>query len=554
MPFASTEFAARPYAMNWLDWCLLAAYICGLMVMSFILGRSQRNGKDYYLAGNAMGPLPIAVSTAATQCSTNSLLGAPAFVAFGGGLLWLQYELAVPLAMLVCMLLVFPVFRRLNVTTVYTYLEERYDPRLRLVIASLFMFFRAFGTGITVYGICLVLVSCVQIPYWLALLLVGIATIIYDMLGGLKAVIWSDVLQFGLLFLAIIMACVLCMIEVGGWTAIWEAFPDDKQQAINFSANGFSDGDKYGFWPMLIGGIFLYVSYYGCDQTQAQRELSSRSIEDTQKALFIDGLIRFPLVLTYCFLGVCIGAYIIQHPEFLDQLRIDKQTGLLDPNAEIQQNIAVPVLALQLFPHGFIGLLVVGLFAAAMSSLDSTINSLSAVSTQDVLPHLRKKRILKRDELRWARGSTLFWGLIILACSFAAPYIGNNIIEAINTIGSIYNGPLLAVFLMGMLTERISSKAMLIGFFVGIAINIILWLGSFDYIAEHIYNTKDVAYWWWNAIGFVNAALVAWFSSRWYPRFINSYQEYKPLSKQVKRYSMILIAYFILILFVLINL
>lgn len=534
--------------MNWLDWSLLAAYICGLMFMSFVLGRTQRNGKDYYLAGNEMGPVPIALSTAATQCSTNSLLGAPAFVAFGGGLLWLQYELAVPLAMLICMLVVFPIYRRLNVTTVYTYLEQRYDPRLRLIIASLFMFFRAFGTGITVYGICLVLVSCIQIPYWLALVLVGVATVIYDMLGGLKAVIWSDVLQFALLFLAILLACILCLIEVGGWSALWDAFPDEKQQAINFSANGFTDGDKYGFWPMLIGGLFLYVSYYGCDQTQAQRELSSRSIEDTQKALFLDGLIRFPVVLTYCFLGVCIGAYIIQHPEFIDQLRIDKQTGLLSPTAAVQQNIAVPVLALQLFPHGFIGLLVVGLFAAAMSSLDSTINSLSAVSTHDVLPHIRKKRILKRDELRWARLSTLFWGLIILLCSFAAPYIGDNIIETINIIGSIYNGPLLAVFLLGMLTERISSKAMLIGFFFGIAINLILWIGSFAFVAEHLYNTTHIAFWWWNAIGFVNAAVVAWISSRWYPRFIDIYREYKPLSRKVKLYSFILVCYFCFIL------
>ena len=499
------------------------------------------------------GAVPIALSTAATQCSTNSLLGAPAFVAFGGGLLWLQYELAVPLAMLICMLFIFPVFRRLNITTVYSYLEERYDQRLRLVVACLFMFFRAFGTGITVYGICLVLVSCVQIPFYLALLLVGLATIIYDMLGGLKAVIWSDVVQFVLLYLAIVLAIILCLVELGGWSAVWAAFPDDKEQAINFSANGFTDGERFGFLPMLIGGLFLYVSYYGCDQTQAQRELSSRSIEETQKALFVDGLVRFPLVLTYCFLGVCIGAYVVQHPEFLEQLRIDEQTGLVNPEAEIQQNIAVPVLALQLFPHGFIGLLVVGLFAAAMSSLDSTINSLSAVSTTDVLPHIRKKRLLKKEELRWARGSTLFWGLIILLCSLAAPYIGKNIIETINIIGSIYNGPLLAVFVLGILTERISSKAMLIGFLFGIFVNILLWIGSFDLVATHVYNTKNIAFWWWNAIGFCNAALVAWLSSRYYPRFVDVYQEYKPMNSAAKIYSVILVAYFFLIFGVLIS-
>ena len=125
---------------------------------------------------------------------------------------------------------------------------------------------------------------------------------------------------------------------------------------------------------MLIGGLFLYLSYYGCDQTQAQRELSTRSVDDTNRALFLDGMMRFPLVLSYCFLGLCLGAYALLHPDFVAGLPVSEIT--------VNPTITWPCLffVFKHFPHGLIGLVMVGLFAAAMSSLDSTLNALSALA------------------------------------------------------------------------------------------------------------------------------------------------------------------------------
>jgi hypothetical protein len=144
-------------------------------------------------------------------------------------------------------------------------------------------------------------------------------------------------------------------------------------RAVDFASHGLGDGHTFAFWPMLIGGLFLYLSYYGCDQTQAQRELSTRSVDDTNRALFLDGMLRFPLVLSYCFLGLCLSAYALMHPEFVSGLPV---TEIGEPN----YNLAVPVFVLKHFPHGLIGLVMVGLFAAAMSSLDSTLNALSALN------------------------------------------------------------------------------------------------------------------------------------------------------------------------------
>ena len=139
-------------SLNPLDWIIIIIYLAGMIILSFFLARGQKNARDYYLGGNKTAPLPIALSTMATQCSTNSLLGAPAFVAFaaGGGILWLQYELAVPFAMIILMALIFPVFRRLNLISLYEYLERRYDRRTRTVVSILFQFLRAFSTGVTV--------------------------------------------------------------------------------------------------------------------------------------------------------------------------------------------------------------------------------------------------------------------------------------------------------------------------------------------------------------------------------------------------------------------
>ena len=141
---------------------------------------------------------------------------------------------------------------------------------------------------------------------------------------------------------------------------------------------------------MLFGGLFLYISYYGCDQTQVQRELSTKNTDDTNLSLFINGTLRFPLVLTYCLLGICIGAYVAKHPEFLGLLP-KGESG--NPN----YNVAVPVFVIKYFPAGMVGLFMVGLFSAAMSSLDSTINSLSATTMEDILKGLFRWEMKQRQ-------------------------------------------------------------------------------------------------------------------------------------------------------------
>jgi SSS family solute:Na+ symporter len=469
--------------MNYLDWLIIVVYGIGMIGMSVYLGKSQGSEKDYYLAGNDLSYWSIGISTMATQCSTNSLLGAPAFVIAVGGLLWLQYEIAVPLAMIAVMVFLLPFFRKQKIISVYEYLEKRFGVGTRTFLSVIFQFLRAFSTGVTVFGISLVLQKTINIPFWVAVIFLGIVTVVYDFFGGMKAVVYSDVIQMIVLYGGILIATVYAIHLVGGFAEIFSLIPADKSMTLDFSHHGFGDGKTFAFWPMLIGGFFLYVSYYGCDQTQVQRELSSKDLDDTNMSLFLNGILRFPLVLTYIILGIALLAYITKHPEFLNLLKTSDGT--------FEYNLAVPTFVLQHLPHGIIGLIVVALFSAAMSSLDSTINSLSALTMRDVIERFFiKNQISKNRELFISRITTIFWGALCIIFAFFVGDISESIIESINKIGSLLNGSILATFLMAILTKRGNGYGAVSGIIVGFLINLLLWI----YFPE-------ISWMWWNAIG-----------------------------------------------------
>jgi SSS family solute:Na+ symporter len=235
---------------------------------------------------------------------------------------------------------------------------------------------------------------------------------------------------------------------------------------------------------MLLGGFFLYLSYYGCDQTQVQRGLSTRDVDGTNMSLFLNGILRFPLTLTYCLIGVAIGAYIIKHPAFLERL-IDPSTNA------VNYNLAVPSFCLHVMPHVVIGLIMVAMFAAAMSSLDSTLNSLSALTIRDVVERFRPAGPLNEHQMiRWGRLITIAWGILCMTFSFFVGEISPSIIETINKIGSLVNGPILATFLLATLTRRANDPGVASGIIAGFIANLMTWL-----------FLPGVSWLWWNVSG-----------------------------------------------------
>ena len=468
--------------MHLIDWSVVALYLAAMLGLAGWLGRRQRSGGDYFLAGRGMASGSLAASTLATQCSTNSLLGAPAFVGFtvGGGMVWLQYELAVPLAMAALIFLIVPA-RQMGVVSIYEILELRLGRESRVIASGCFLLFRAVATGVTIYGVTLILSQLLGVDYVIAVLLLMGVTLLYDLLGGMRAVVISDLLQLILLSITVLFSLWLL-----GEATDWSFFSVTERTTVIRNDWGVG-GQDYGFWPMLFGGFFLYAAYYGCDQSQTQRILSAQSDAASQRVLLLNGLLRFPLVLSYCLLGLGLAAFAAQNSSFVTNLPL---TGAGQPNF----NLAFPMYVLDNFAPGFVGLVMVGLLAAAMSSIDSAINSLSAATMEDFVRP--RRQLTDRQVLRWSRGFTLFWGVACIVFSFQVERIAPTILEAVNKVGSMFNGPLLALFVTALLLRSVPQRFALSGFVLGLLTNLGLALGA-----------PQVSWLWWNAAGFLVAML-----------------------------------------------
>ena len=471
-------------AVSPIDWLVVAAYLAGMLGLAAAVGRRQRSRRDYYLGGNRLPPWSLATSTIATQCSTNSLLGAPAFVGFvaGGGMIWLQYELAVPLAML-ALLFLLPPLRRAGHVSAYAFLEDRLGSGARRLASACFQIFRGVATGVTVYGVSLVVTLLVDVTYTQAVLVLMGITVLYDVLGGMRAVVISDVLQLALIAGAVVLCLFMLGDAVGG-----AALAPERLNALQFSW-GLQDSGNYGFWPMLIGGFFLYAAYYGCDQSQAQRVLAARSERAAGQVLLLNGLLRFPLVVLYCLLGLALAAYAEHEPLFVAGL-----PTLGDGQANY--NLVFPHYVLSTFPPGAVGLVMVGIFAAAMSSIDSALNSLSAATVEDTIG--RHWRLSEGKLFLASKLATLAWGAFAVAFSYQVEHIAPTVLEAINKVGSMVNGPLLALFAIALLAPGIGQRRAILGFFAGVLCNFIFWIGF-----------PGVSWLWWNVFGFGAGLAVA---------------------------------------------
>ncbi len=473
--------------MTALDWSVIAAYALGMIGLGWWVGRRQHSSEDYYLAGRRLGWFPIGVSTMATQLSAVSFISAPAFVALrpGGGLIWLGYEMAVPLAMIVLMAGLFPVFHSLRVVSVYEVLERRYDRRVRVVVSLVFQISRALAAGVMVYAASLVIAVTTGLPLSLTILLVGVVALVYELFGGIHVDILSDTIQMIVLLVGIVIVGAVALSAVGGWGAVREAVDPVRLQALDFSAHGLGDGRDYGFWPLLLGGFFLYLAYYGTDQSQVQRELAARSLDACKGSLLFNGLARFPVVLLYCTVGLVMAAWVASEPGFTANL----------PGGNI--DYLVPVFVRDNLPPGLTGFVFVAILAAAMSSLDSAINSLSAATLEDIWRPLMRRPLTGRAAMRRSKILTLLWGVFCVGFAFLVDDISPTIIESINKIGSAFYGPVLAVFVTGLISNRVNPGKAIGGLVLGVALNLSLW-----------FFAPGVSWLWWNLFGFVTAAAV----------------------------------------------
>lgn len=476
--------------MNWLDYLIVFGYSAAFLLLGNLF-KGKKNRSEYFLGGKSFGWFPLSLSMMATQLSAISFISAPAFVGMreNGGMQWLSFEFGVPLAMIFLAVFLLPRLYKAGIVSIYEYLERRFGRSTRLLISIVFQISRSFGTAIMVYAVSLILMSILAIPFWQTILLIGVITMIYSYQGGMKAVVYGDMIQMIILVVGIVICMVAGWNYVGGWQGLAQNVDVSRLNAVDFKILGIGGDGDFGFFPMVFGGFCLYASYYGTDQSQVQRLLSAKDLNTVQKTLMFNGLFRFPITFMYCFMGLIIGTFVLMTPEFMSQVPAD------------QADLMIPVFIRDYLPHGVIGVLIVAILSAAMSSLSSAINSLSAVTTEDILVGDRK--VDEKTYARYSKLSSLFWGAVCIVLAFFAGDIADTVIEAINKVNSIFYGPILATFVAAVGFRCVQFKSMNIGLVVGVGLNLFLWL-----------VVGDQLFWfWWNLIGAVVTLGVAYLVS-----------------------------------------
>ena len=467
--------------------------------MSFYLGRGQESQDDYFVGGRDLPWWAVGLSTMATQSSATSFISIPAFVALkpGGGLKFLQWEFAVPLSMIFIMIFLIPFFRNLNLISVYEYLEKRFGPKARTTLATVFLISRGLGTGVGLYAVSIVIAVILGIHTIYAILLIGIITLIYDTIGGMKAVVFSDVIQMGVLLSGIFITCFYACNLAGGIENVLAGMDSARLMTVDFSHTGIGDNNEYNFWAMVFGGFFLYASYYGCDQSQTQRELSAPTLHDTKLSLIFNGLARFPLIVLYVSMGVFLAGALHASPEY---------QNLMAPHLAANKfESLLPTFILHYIPSGLKAIIFAAILAAAMSSLDSSLNSLSASTMQDFIERYSNVKGDQKKFLLLSKLTTVSWGIFAILSAIGLFYwqSADTVVEIINKVGSIFYGPILATFIMGVAVSSISGAAIITGVICGVLINLYLFL-----------FVPNLSWLWWNAIGFLATSLVSYVLSQ----------------------------------------
>jgi len=449
-----------------IDYAVLLLYLAGITIFGVMFRRSQRTVKDYFLGDKNTSWIVISLSIVATETSTLTLIGVPALAyanyarpELGGNFTYLQVVFGYIVARIIISLLFIPAYFRGNLLTAYELLKNRFGVRTKNFAASLFLIMRALAEGVRVFAASLVLSAVLSaslpgLPYlWLwSIIIVGLLTLVYTFEGGIAAVIWTDLIQLVIYIGGSLLAAYeLLHLVPGGWSGIAaQAGIANKFQLVSFK---FDLSVPFTFWAGLFGGTFLTMASHGTDQLLVQRLLTCRNKRESQKALVLSGfvvLFQFALFLT---IGVMLYAYYKSYP----------LATKLASNDEI-----FPTFIVQRLPHGVSGLVIAAIFAAAMSNLSGSLNSLSSSTVLDFYKPLMKPKAPDEDLLKLSRWFTAVWGIVLIAIAVLASNWGSVFTTGL-TIASLVYGPMLGVFLLGVLTKRANQTGVMAGMALSLA-------------------------------------------------------------------------------------
>jgi len=483
------------------DYVIVLVYLVGITLFGMRFRRGQQTVKDYFIGGRTTSWVVISLSIVATETSTLTLIGVPALVFAdyarpeqGGSFTYVQVVIGYIVARFVISWILIPAYFAGGLMTAYALLERRFGTATKHVAASLFLVMRALAEGVRVFAASLVLSAVLArsipgLPYlWLwSIVVVGLLTLIYTFEGGIGAVIWTDLIQL-VIYLggSLIAAYELIHLTAGGWPTIRET----AAHANKFQVWSFSTDIRlpFTFWAGLAGGTFLTMASHGADQLLVQRVLTCRTVRDGQKALVCSGFVVLVQFLLFLTIGAMLFAYYREHPR-----------PILTSTDEI-----FPTFIVQTLPRGIAGLVIAAIFAAAMSNLSGSLNSMASTTILDFFEPLSRRHHSERELLALSRWCTAGWGLVLIAVAVLARKWGS-VFTAGLTIASLVYGPMLGAFGLAVLTQRANGPGAIAG--IVVSLMVMVWINLYT----------PLAWTWYVVTGTVTCAMVGYLASRLFP-------------------------------------
>lgn len=454
-----------------LDIVVFATYLLILIGIGVYFTRQQTGIKSYLLADQNIHWIIVAVSVLAALFSGITYLGAPA-EAFFYDLTYLWTVASFFIATPVTTLLFLPFFRNLNVYTAYEYLEKRFDRRLRWIASALFIGRVSFYVGLAIYAPALAIMEVTGLDFATSVLVTGVAATLYTSLGGMKAVIWTDSLQFVILFGGILLIIGFAIAGIpGGLPTAWRlAAEDNKTQLFNLDLDPTV---RMTVWGALLGGTCNNLVQMVTDQIAVQRYLTAKSLAEAQRALWFKLWVTLPLVGLFYLTGTVLYGYYRALPEktpaFANSSLVSKLPQ--DPEVPADKRLAndrlLPYFVVHHLPTPLPGLLIAAILGATMAVVSAGVNSLATAALLDFRRHKEMGGESESRQVMVARTLTIFFGgLATLLALFVLGKLGT-LLQATNTIMGLFGGPLLGIFFLGVLSPRANGSGALIGAVAG---------------------------------------------------------------------------------------
>jgi len=534
--------------MTEIDWIIMGGTLILIALYGSWKTRENRNIESYLKGSNSMSWGAIGLSVMATQASAITFLSTPG-QAYESGMGFVQFYFGLPLAIIVLCSVMLPIYYRLKVYTAYEYLESRFDLRVRLFTAFLFLISRGLAAGITIYAPAIILSSILGWNLNLMNLMVGLVVILYTVSGGTRAVALTQKWQMAVIMLGMFIAFGLLIyyIPTDFGTSLELAGIMGRMEVIDLS---FDINNRYTIWSGLTGGFFLALSYFGTDQSQVQRYLGGKDLKASKIGLYFNAWLKIPMQFFILLTGVLVFVFFQfnDSPAFFnqvaresmlssknasqyeqleqefDEIHAEKQTLInaysenrneeyaqqikaldiseKEKRGEIKELIAQTdseletkdsdyifiTFILNYLPIGIVGLLLAVILSAAMSSTAGELNALASTTVIDFYKRIWKPEASEKHYLLVSRLFTLFWGLMAILFAVLAQLV-DNLIQAVNILGSLFYGTILGIFVVAFFLPHVKSKA-------------VFWAALFSEISVLLlFKFSEIGFLMFNVIG-----------------------------------------------------